>query len=250
MNDTEIPVIDPILSVLGKAPNEMWFSYQLDFNGLVIKYTPERLGITALYPAHVARVNEADEMLEQVSKSFYTGKMKTADAQRDDCVTGIKMAVKSALKSADDDKKDAAARLDTWLGKYGHVAKMEYDTEGAAIYNMLQDADGKYADDVKTLDLAHWFADLKRFNDAFLALRNKRRSERAEKPDKTIKQVRREVDASLANLFKVFEVVMMTTPDHGLDAFIKDLNVLGKHHRNVFAQKQGRKDAKNTKTDE
>jgi hypothetical protein len=250
MNDTNIPVIDPVLSVLNRAPNEQWFSYHLDFNGLVVQYTPEKLGITALYPAHVEKVNTADVLLEQVSKSFYTAKMKTADTGRDDCITGMKMAVKAALKSADPDKKDAATRLDMMFGKYGNVPKMEYDAESAAIYNMLQDVDGKYAEDVKTLELTHWVTDLKRFNADFLALRNKRRTEKADKPDQTLEQVRREVDASLGNLLKVFEVVMMTNPDHGLEAFVKDLNILGKHHRTLFAQAQGRKNAKKTDTEE
>jgi hypothetical protein len=54
-----------------------------------------------------------------------------------------------------------------------------------------------------------------------VALDRERYVEKTEKPDQTLIEVRRAVDASYSNLIKVIEASMIINPDHKLDDFVK-----------------------------
>jgi hypothetical protein len=234
-------IIISVLTILRRANNERWFKFYLDFAGLVQRWTPATLGIEALYPAHEALVGMADALLEQLRKSFLTDDIKTLDGLRDDCITGIRFALKSLLKSSDPEIRKDAKKLMTVPDNYGNIAKMDYESESAAIYIIVQDAGGKYSAEVKKLELVGRIADLKGFNVQLMALTTERYAERTEKPDLKLADVRRQVDASYSNLIKVIEAFMITTPDHKLDDFVKELNIIITHYRTVDAQKQGRR---------
>jgi hypothetical protein len=244
MNNRKNLIILSVLRILGKANNEMWFKFFLDFRGLVSRWTPAALGIEAIYQAHELLVDTADVLLEQLRKSFITDDIKSLDKLRDDCIAGLRLAIKSLLKSADPAVRKDAYKLKTVLDNYGDIAKMDYDTESAAIYNFAQDMDGKYSQEVQRLGLTGRITDLKRFNSQFMELTTERYAEKTARPDRKLADVRRDVDASYANIIKVIEAFIITNPDHKLDDFVKELNIIITHYKTVDAQKQGRKNAK------
>jgi hypothetical protein len=236
--------IIPISRVLHNTPNEQWFSYHLEFCGMVRQKTPVLLGIEVLYSAYEELVNRADTLLEQLRKSFLTDDIKTLDKQRDECIKGLKTIVKGLLKSSVPEKKQAAYKVKTVLDNYGNITRMNYPAESAAIYNFVQDMEGKYSEDVKTLELTGWIADLKRFNTQFMTLYHERNTEKAGKPGEKLVDVRKETDASYNNLIKAIEVFMLTNPNHGLDDFVRKLNIVIKKYKTISAQAKGRKKPK------
>jgi hypothetical protein len=236
--------IIPITGELHSAPNEQWFSFHLEVGGMIKQKTPVLLGIEALYPAYEASVNLADGLLEQLRMSFLTGDIKTLDEQRDDCINGFRSVLKGLLKSIVPEKKKAANIVYKVLGNYGNIAQMNYPAESAAIYNFVQDMEGKYSEEVKTIELTGWVADLKRLNTQFMTLYSERYAEKAEKPDRKLADVRKEVDANYSNLIKVIEAFMLTNPNHELDDFVKQLNVVIKNYKTIYAQAKGRKNSK------
>jgi flagellar biosynthesis chaperone FliJ len=243
-------MIISVLTLLRRANNERWFKFYLDFAGLVQRWTPAALGIEALYDAHRALVETADLLLEQLRKSFLTDDIKILDGRRDDCITAIRFALKSLLKSSDPAIRKDANKVMKVLDNYGNIAKMDYDTESAAVYNFVQDMEGKYGAEAKKLELEGRVAELKSFNAQLMALTTERYAEQTARPDQKLADVRRRTDASYANMIKVIEAGMITNPDHNLDGFVKELNVIITHYKTVDAQKQGRKNAKNAATDE
>jgi hypothetical protein len=243
-------LIVAVLRILSRANNEKWFNFYLDFGVLVSRWTPAALGIAALYPEHEKLVATADLLLEQLRKSFLTDDIRALDKQRDDCITGLKMALRSLLKSSDPDKRKNAGKLKKVIDDYGNIARMDYDTESAAVYNLLQDLLGKYIAEVKKLELEGWVTDLERYNTQIRTLTTARYAEKAEKPDMKLADVRRQVDNSYSMLIKVIEVFIITNPDSNLDDFVKELNIIINHYKTVDAQKQGRKNAKNTNAEE
>jgi hypothetical protein len=243
-------LIEPVSSVLSNSPNEQWFNFHLEFGGLVNRKTPVLLGIEALYPIYEASVNMADVLLEQMKMSFLTGDLKTLDTQRDDSLNGLKSVVKGFLKSSAPEKRKAANKIDKLLKNYGNIAKMNYPAESAAIYNFVQDMEGKYSEEVTILELTGWVADLKRFNTQFTTLYSERDVEKTEKPDAKLVDVRKEVDANYGNLIKTIEVFMLTNPNHDLDDFVRLLNVTIKKYKTIYAQAKGRKNKEKPTTDE
>jgi hypothetical protein len=242
-------VIEPIIKVLHDLRNELWFSYHLNFRDLVQRWTPAALGIAALYPAYERLVDEADVSLEQVSKSFFTNKIQTMDRSRDECFRGLKLAVKSFLKSSDPQKKEAAEKLTILFDTYGDITKREYDAKSATIYNFLQEVQmpGKYSEDIKTMELTGWVNDLANYSSQFNILVDKRCAEKLQKPERRLVVVRRETDACYGKLITAIEVFMLTNPGHVPDDFIRELNTDIKHYKTVFAQTKGRRNSKKQK---
>jgi hypothetical protein len=238
--------IEAILKVLNRAISERWFNYHREFRDMARQKTPEALGIEALFPAYEANVDVADSLMELVRKSFLTADIKALDKLRDDCFTGFKTAAKAHLKSGNAEKRKAANRLMTVFNTYGDVVRLDYGAESAAIYNFLQDMNGKFAGDVKLLELGGFVTDLEQYNSQFTAVVDERYNERTEKPDRKLAELRREVDAMYGNLIKVIESFMLTNPDHGLDDFVRKLNIIIKNYKTLYAQEQGRKKPKVT----
>jgi hypothetical protein len=234
----------PIVGVLKRAPNERWFNYHLEFDGIAVKWTPDTLGITALYPEYKTRLGQADLLLEQPVKSFLSSEIETADKLRDEDIRGLKMAVKSFLKSSDPQRKKAATKMMITFDKYGDIAKLDYAAEGGAVYNFLQDMKGKHSEDVKILGLTQWVTDLETHNNQTTSLLKERDAEKVEKPDGKLVTMRKEVDAVFGNILKTVEVSIANNPNHGLDGFVKEVNVLSMRYKAVAAQAKGRKNSK------
>jgi hypothetical protein len=244
-------IFEAILSALGFMKNERWFNYHLEFDGIVVKWTPDVLGVAALYPGYRAKLEQADLLLEQPAKSFLSSEIETADNLRDEDIKGLKTAVKAFLKSSDPEKKKSATKVMITFDKYGNFDKLDYAAEGGAVYNFLQDMKGKHSEDVKTLGVTQWVTDLEKHNNQTTSLLTERDAEKKDKPEGNLKNVRREVDAIFGNMLKTVEVSIMNNPDsHGLDEFVKEVNILSKRYKDVAAQQQGRKNAKNTATEE
>jgi hypothetical protein len=222
--------------------NERWFNYHLEFDGIVVKWTPDVLGIVALYTGYKAKLGQADLLLEQPAKSFLSGEIETADNLRDEDIKGLKMAVRSFLKSSDPEKKKSATKVMITFDKYGNFDKLDYAAEGGAVYNFLQDMKGKHSADIATLGLGQWITDLETHNSQTTALLTERDAERTDKPDGKLVTVRKEVDAIFGNMIKTIEVNIVNNPaTHGLDEFVKEVNVLSKRYKDLAAQQQGRK---------
>jgi hypothetical protein len=236
--------IETILRVLHGLRNALWYAFHVEFRKVVKRWTPEALGIAALYQRYEELFGLADMLMGQVSKSYFTGRIKAFDRARDECIRGIRYTVKALLKSSNPQKKDAAARMMILLDTYGDVTQKEYDAESAAIDNFLQELHGKYSEDVKILGIADWVDELDNYNRQFETFVDERYAEKAEKPVHKLVNVRTETDAAYGNLIKVIEAVMLTNPEHGLDDFAKELNVVIKHYKTIYAQEKGRKAAK------
>jgi hypothetical protein len=248
MNSTKI---EPVLSALRQAPNERWYNFHREADKIMVRWTPARLGIEALYPAYVDLVQKADVLLEQVSKSWLTGEIKHFDGERDRCINGLKAAVRALLKSPIQDKRVAANKLNILLNTYGDMAKMEYDAETAAVINLLQDLNGsKYAQHVKTAELGDWVTELERFNTRVDELVGERYAEKSEKPAEKLIEVRRDVDSSFGKLLTLIEGTMIANPAHGLNEFVRELNIVIKHYKTLATQDKGRRNAKKTDTEE
>jgi hypothetical protein len=241
MSNSKSNVIIPIVSALGQANNELWFNFHLDFDALTAKWTLTALGIEIPYPAYKALVGKADALLELIIKSRLTGKMKEADELRDEDIRGLRAAAKAFLNSSNPQKKEAAITFMILLDKYGDFTRKSYDAQSAMTYNFLQELKGKYSEEIKTLELTEWVDALELHNNQFVALDRERYVEKTEKPDQTLVEVRRKVDASYSDLIKVIEASMIINPDHKLDDFVKELNIIIKHYKTVFAQGKGRK---------
>jgi hypothetical protein len=250
MDNTNMMTFELFATPLHDAPNERWYNFHREANKIIGRWTPVTLGIEPIYPAYCAQVNTADKLLEQVSKSYLTGKMKAKDAERDDCTRGFTAAVRALLKSPFPKKRDAAEKIVITVDAYGNLPVMEYDAQTSATFNFVQDMEGKHRQDIIDAELTDWIPELKRLNTEFDDLASDRYAERSDKPAEKLVTVRRETDHCFGNILKVIEAAMIMNPDNRLDGFVNEMNVVIKHYKTLAAQSKGRRNANKTDSEE
>jgi hypothetical protein len=103
--------------------------------------------------------------------------------------------VKSSRTLPDDNPREAARRLYVLAARYRkNILNKSYSESSAAVYNLLEDLDGKYAADIIFLGAAQWVDAIREGENDFQNFWNKRKQESADKPKENIKIVRVEAD--------------------------------------------------------
>jgi chemotaxis response regulator CheB len=172
------------------------------------------------------------------------------DHERDTILIGIKDSVKAASRHFDANVQQAARRLKIVLDTYDSpqpLITLPYDAETAAVNNLLQEFEGKYAADVQTAGLTAWVEELRNRNRAFEMLAAAYTEQQAEKPPFNPKEVRRETDRAYRDIVTVISAWMLTDGDAAYAPFVAELNATVKHYNDLIAQHLGRLDAKKEK---
>ena len=96
----------------------------------------------------------------------------------------------AALKHFESDIQKAAGRLKIVFNSYGNISRKPLNEQTSAVYNILQELQGKYAADVKTVSIEPWVAELQSRNNALSALMKDRYDESALKSDVVLRNGR------------------------------------------------------------
>ena len=227
--------------------NEEWFQLNTEFKTLVEHNNPEVLGVSVLFDKYLSLYTDADEALVIIRKSAITEQIAEADSIRDSVFRGFTDAVKSSQNHFDTAKRDAAKRLKIVLDKYGNIARKYYDEETASIYNFIQEMNGAYADDVATLGLTDWTAQLEADNKAFDALMQTRYSETSAKTELRMVNVRIDTDRCYRDILDRIDALMLINGDMPYATFVKELNTRVDRYSSIVAQRKGRSVAKKDK---
>ena len=230
--------------------NEEWFQLNTEFKTLVEQYNPATLGIEVLFNKFLPLYANADEALEVIRKSATTEQIAEADNVRDVVFRGFADSVKSAQNHFDSAKRDAAKRIKIVLDKYGNIARKSYDEETASIYNLLQEMNGTYANDIATLGLGDWVSQLEADNKAFDALMQTRYGETSSRTELRMVNVRTETDRCYRDTLDRLDALMLINGDEQYAPFVKDLNTRIDRFSNIIAQRKGRSAAKKEKAAE
>jgi len=225
---------------LPRYTNEEHFQFQSDFKALVEQYTPETLNIDAAWAIYQPAYDKEEGTLDTIRKSTFTGDIAGADRNRDSLNSGFENTIKGALNHFDPAKKEAAEHIQVALDHYGNINRKSYDEETAAIYSLVDDLNGKYADDVATLGLQEWVTALKAANDEFVALMQERYSEEAGKPQYNMKTARTEVDAAYRSITERIDALIIVNGEEAYAGFVNDLNERIERYNNAVARREGR----------
>ncbi|MDR2682842.1 MAG: DUF6261 family protein [Dysgonamonadaceae bacterium] len=212
---------------LGRLRNEAHYQFIAALIALVVRFPliGEKLG------DWFARLQNLfareDEAVDYIRKSDYSAKIAEADRRLDNAITGFGETVRGALHHFSQDVVDAAQSLKNLIKTYGNIARKNYDEELAAVTNLLQDLDGTYAEKVNRIgNLPEWVTEIKAANEAlttFLALRN---TEKANKTQERIVNIRREIDPVYRDIVARIEALTLVEGDAAYAPFIQELNGL------------------------
>jgi len=147
---------------LGHLRNDAHFQFHTEFRDLVTKQGAETLKIKPQFDAYIAIYGREDEALKKITKSALTEKIHEADIARDEIFLGMIDVNKGMCRHFTPEVQEAAKRLKILFDTYGNVANKPLNEETSAIYNLLQELEGKYATDVTAAGLTTWAAELKK----------------------------------------------------------------------------------------
>ena len=204
---------------LNRLRNEEWFNFFTEFKTFVEATTPEALDIEALFAVFINLYIKADEALELIRKSSFTDLIVEKDRERDNAYRGLSESVHTATRHYDPDKRAAAERLIVLFDHYGNIADRSYNEETAAIYNFLQDLNGKYVNEVLALDLAGWAEELDRTNREFeQAILDRKDS------DLNMLNIRKQTDRNYLDIIERIEALCLVNGESAYADFIHMLN--------------------------
>jgi len=206
--------------------NDAHFQFHTEFRDLVQASGAAVLKIEPQFNAYLPLYQRVDEALKKIVKSEFTAKIHEADKARDEIWAGMAETNATALKHFNPQIREAAARLKIVFDTYGNVASKPLNEETSAIYNILQELEGKYAADVALVGIQQWAAELKSRNAAFESLVKERIDETAGRSDIVLKKARVELDEAYRSIVEWVNALMLVEGVAVFEAFAKKLNAV------------------------
>jgi hypothetical protein len=221
---------------LNNLRNDAHFQFHTEFRDLVAKQGAETLKIKPQFQAYLPLYDREDIALKKIIKSEFTAKIHEADKARDEIYIGMAEMNAAALKHFSPEIREAAGRLKIVFDTYGNVASKPLNEETSAIYNILQELQGKYAADVATVGIGQWVSEVETRNKAFEELVKERFDETAARTDIVLKAARAELDAAYFAIRERLNALMVVEGEAAYENFARTLNAViakyaVKHHR-------------------
>ena len=225
--------------------NDEHFQFHTNFKTLVSKAGAAALNVQPQFEAYLTLYAQEDEALKKIMKSAITADIQDADRQRDLLFRGMADANKSALNHFNPAVREAAKRLKIVFDTYGNLAQKPLNEETSGIYNLLQDLNGKYAQDAATAGLSDWMAELGASNAAFDQLTIARYEESGMKTDLVMKECRKAVDEAYRALIERINAFALIAADAAYADFIPTFNAVIEKYSNTVAQRTGNRETLN-----
>lgn len=226
--------------------NDGHFQFYTEFRTLVERCGADKLKIASQYESFVTQYNDEDVVLKRINKSAYTAEIHEADKYRDEIWRGMADANKSAMNHYSQEVRLAAGRLKIVFDTYGNVARKPLDEETSAIYNILQDLRGKYADDAATVGINGWMDELENANGNLSRLMLGRYDETAGKTDLVMRHVRQKVDDAYHIIIERLNAAIIIEGGENYSEFVSTLNAVVKRYDDLIAQRKGKITSKKT----
>jgi hypothetical protein len=205
--------------------NEAHYEFMIVFRTLGQRFPAVLTLLATLFTKFLDLLQTEEQLVDAMRKSDYTQQIAEADARVDRDICGIREAIASGCHHYDPNIVEAAISLRNRLKVFGDIAKKSYEEETAAVNLLLIDLRGDYASKVDALDIRHWVDELRDAEDAFEQLLDLRNTERAQKPQGHIAEIRKEINEVYHQMCSRIEAAAILQNVTGLDEFIAELNM-------------------------
>lgn len=179
-----------------------------------------------------------EEALRISQKSLLTDDIAEADRDRDTLYAGYKKAVSSFISMPVEKMAQAAKVLSQHIKDYNIRTTYQLDRESGLLISFLEDLEGKYADEVKTLGLTTFVANLKESNERVRNLILQRLGERAGIKVGALRTARLATDDAYRALVKMVNALALVFGDTDYAPFINGCNTeIARYKREVLGKK-------------
>jgi hypothetical protein len=218
--------------------NDEHFQFHMEIKDLIARYGAEALKITEQFAAYLQSYEKLDEGIKKIVKSAFTAEIQDADRTRDAIWNALIHMNAAALRHFDPEAREAAKRLKIVFDTYGNVARKPLYEQTAALYNILQDLQGKYAADVTAARLKLWVDDLQTSNIAFEDLVKGRFDEAALKTDVVVRETRAQVDEDYHAITRRLAALVEVEGAADYEQFIRGLNAVVDRYAATLARRK------------
>ena len=111
----------------------------------------------------------------------------------------------------------------------------------SAIFNILQELQGKYAPDVSAVGLERWVTELAVRNNKLDDLLLSRNDEKVQKSDVVVKEARTALDEAYRTILTRISAFVTIEGAESFEPFIRDLNVAIDNYTAILARRAGKK---------
>jgi hypothetical protein len=160
-------------------------------------------------------------------RSLITDEIEEDDRLMDLALTALRALVKAQTYNVNKPNAEAADRVYTMLMKYGDVNRKPYSAQSGDIRSILRELAGKFSGDVTWLmqyapTTTALITNLKNAHTVFKAALKKRDAYYNEKPDKTFKEIRKEIEPIYHEIAKIINFGASANKDAG---FLNLINI-------------------------
>ena len=220
--------------------NDEHFQFCTEFKDAVERWGAEALKIETPFGEWLILYAQEDEALKKIMKSAITADIQAADKQRDNLFRGLVETNQAALKHFREEVQQAAKRLKIVFDTYGNLAQKPLNEQTSGVHNLLQDLNGRYADDAATVALNDWMNELQTANEEFARLVRERYDETALKTDLVLKKVRVKVDESYRAIVERINALTLVEGAGNYAEFIKYCNTVIAKYTAMVAKRAGK----------
>jgi hypothetical protein len=186
---------------------------------------------------------DEDSALEQVARYDTTGKIHEEDHRRDTAFYGSREMIRTYARHFDEDKRAAAARLDTIFEDYKTAPHKALPDESNEISILLQRLEN-YNDDINLLGLGDWINELRQGNNNVRSLSAERESEAASRAHFKVKTIRVDVDQVCYEIFGRLEAAATLEGVEAYQSLFNEINARITEYNNLLAREKGRRNSK------
>ena len=226
--------------------NDAHFQFYTEFRNLVQKEEAVKQKIATQFEAWLPLYDKEDTALKKIQKSAITAQIQEADRVRDEIYLGMVETSTAALKHFSEEVRSAATRLKIVFDTYGDVVRKPLNEQTSATYNILQELQGKYAQDAEAVGIAQWASELQARNNAFSSLMKERFDETASRCDIVLREARSELDQSYFAIRERINALAIVKGEADYENFIRTLNAVIAKYTAILNMRLGRKWKKET----
>lgn len=190
-----------------------------------------------------------DAYLKQSQKALLTEDIKSLDEVQDDDYLAFKGMVRSLMNVPDPTLKERIRRVKLCLDTYKIETDWEYIKEMNFIRQMLDDLQGRLAEDVTVLGLGIFVEKLAQSNAAVRQAQQQRDDNAAGQLKGQTAAWRRETEKKYREFVEMLNARALVFGDADYAAFIDKLNASIAHYRQILAVAAGIRAAKKNKED-
>lgn len=208
----------------------------------ILSIGASELSVESYFTTFQEALQAYDDSILRVIKSALTAEMETVDKTRNSMQSGLFSQIRTFTNHYDAEAKAAALRLIPLIDRFKGTTQVSYNDQTGLIYNLVQQAESDtYKDDIATLGLTDWVAELKKINQQCEDLTNARREEKGER-NMTLKvsQTRPDLEAAYDKLVNVLNAYAIVDGDEKYLSLFAWWNAVIDEYRVIFSLRYGK----------